>query len=524
MARYNQSHADSKSLLCRPLKADEWHDTYLVEVVRDHGIKQPSANDVNWIRSRTRTTKTTALRDPCQVRLVISGYPLYAGVPVPDWAAYSRFGPTRYCPHCLIDDGYFLARWRLNGYQICSRHRCFIKRDLQLFLVPSGHAAKSRKTLSQMSDAELLEGAKCCTPDELMIHQSVWGEFEHLVCRASPTAIESEKMGSQAAWSILTWSLIDRVARINCSRLSRRTFVGPVEGIAEYLRSNNLKVSASRSGVLALFRDLTEHQTYAGGLRHIQRIDRMEKQKPSLVSSVNLEALLQAIQAARPEIGIRPRVGTKCFVQDDQRGTSVHQLSKVLGVSGVTAGKWARSGLIRTEDRSNVPHPRLRFVPPDEVRALLHLRRSLLTREEFCELHSLDEDTVHILYDGGVLQTIEYARCRYITKESASNLVLRLELQCAPCDEQEPKLKWPLFGPEVKAVACNNAERMSLLKAAAAGEVRLFRSLNRPGLSSFFVGVDAMAWLRRRARHLRTKHLRFAAERAAGGDSLFRDH
>ncbi|MCM3565506.1 hypothetical protein [Hydrogenophaga intermedia] len=377
-----------------------------------------------------------------------------------------------------------------------------------------------------MSEAALLESAKYCTPDELMIHQAVWGDFEQLVCKTSPTAIESEseKLGSQAAWSILTWSLIDRLARINCSRLSRRTFVGPVEGIAEYLRSNNLKVSASRAGVLALFRDLREHQTYAGGMRHIQRIDCMEKQKPSLVSSVNLELLLQAIQAARPEIGIKPTVGTKCFVQDDQRGMSVHQLSKVLGVSGVTAGRWARSGLIRTEDRSNVPHPRLRFVPPDEVRALLHLRRSLLTREEFCELHALDEDTGHMLYKGGVLQTIDYARCRYITRESASNLVLRLELQCAPCDEQESMFMWPLFGPELKTVARKNTERMSLLKAAAAGEVRLFRSLNRPGLSSFFVGTDAMAWLRHRIRHLRTKHLRFAAEGAAGGDSLFRDH
>ncbi len=102
--------------------------------------------------------------------------------------------------------------------------------------------------------------------------------------------------------------------------------------------------------------------------------------------------------------------------------------------------------------------------------------------------------------------------------------MLRLELQCAPLDEQEPKLKWPLFGPEVKTVACKNPERMSLLEAAAAGEVRLFRSLNRPGLSSFFVGVDGMAWLRRRVRHLRTKHLRFATERAAEGDNLFQDH
>jgi hypothetical protein len=524
MAQYNQSHADSASLVCRPLKADEWHDTYLVDVVQDHGIKRPSANDVNWIRSRTKTTKTTALRDPCQVRLVYSGYPLYADVPAPDWGAYSRFGPTRYCPHCLIEDGYFRARWRLNGYQICSRHRCFIKRDLQLFLVPNGYTLKSGKTLSQMSEAELLGGAKYCTPDELMIHQAVWGDFEQLVCGASPTAIESEKIGSQAAWSILTWSLIDRVARINCSRLSRRTFVGPVEGIAEYFQSKNLTVLASRSGVLAFFQDLKEHPTYAGGMRHIQRIDRFERQRPSLVSKTNLEQLLQTILAARPEIGIRPTVGTKCFVRDDQRGMSVHQLSKVLGVSGVTAGKWARLGLIRTEDRSNVPHSRLRFVPPAEVRALLLLRRSLLTREEFCELHALDVDTGHMLYNGGALQTIDYARCRYITKESASNLMLRLELQCAPLDEQEPKLKWPLFGLEVKTAACQNSERMSLLNAAAAGEVRLFRSLNRPGLSSFFVGVDAMAWLRRRVRHLRTKHLRFAAESAAGGNNLFQDH
>lgn len=524
MAQYNQLHEESESLVYRPLKADEWNETYLLDIAQDHGVKRPSWNDVNRIRPRTKTIERAALRDPRHVSMVNSGYPQYAGLPAPAWASASRLCPLRYCPHCLIEDSYFRARWRLNGYLICSRHRCFIKRDIQLFHIPGGRFQKSKKSFGPLIEDELLEGAKYCTPDELEIHQAVWGNFEQRLRGESPSAEEIETTATQAAWSILTWSLIDRVARINCTRLSRQTFVGPVAGIASFFQSNNLEVSASHVGVLAFFRHLTEYQTYAGGIRHLQRIDRFEKQGPSLVSIAKLEVLLQAVQAARPEIGTKRTVGDKCFVRNDQRGMSVYRFSKILGISDVTAGKWARCGLIRTESRSNVQNSRLCFVPPDEVKAFRHLRRSLLTREEFCVQHALDEDAGHTLYHAGVFHTIDFARCRYITKESVSNLMLRLELQCAPLDELHPRLKWPLFGTEVKTVAYQNSERISLLNAAAAGEVRLFRSLSSPGLSSFFVGVDALAWLHRRVKHLRTKHVRSAAMNVADCDRLFHDH
>jgi hypothetical protein len=513
-------------LVCRALKPDEWHETYLADIAREHGVRRPTSTDVKWLLYRTNTLRLgqqEAEGDAHLVHMLNGGYPRYGGSHVPKYAGFSRFTAARYCPYCILEDRYHRGRWRLKDYLICTRHKCFLKLDPSVLASLDAQTCRGSRPLSEFSEAELLVGTQDSSSDELRVHQLIWGELERCLEGIPPSELQNKAVGDLVAWSILSWSLIYRVARIYFHRVKSQPFKGPLECIVNFFDATGFEIGASRAGVLIFFRCLNAHPTYAGAMRYLREIQRMERARPSLLSRVNFDSLYEAAVGARPEVCVKPPAYRACFVREDGLGMSFKLFGKLIGVSGATVALWARSGRIQTEKRSNKANSQADFIPAREVDAHLRFRRALITKEEFIRANGLSLGTGEVLYKSGILRTVSYAHCCFVVKESISNLMLRLELQSAPSEQGVSKIRMSLLGQEVSSIAWVASDLIALMEAAIAGDLRIFRSLERSGLSSFEIDDQGLTWLLRRIKHRRTKYLRATEAEAAASTSLFEE-
>lgn len=525
MSEYKHYRLALPPLVCRALKPDEWHETYLADVAREHGVRRPTSKDVKWLLLETNTLNVgqrEAAGDAHLQHMLNSGLPRYGGVHVSMHAAFSRFTPARYCPYCALEDRYHRGRWRLKSYLICSRHRCFLKLDPSVLASLGTHACKGSRPLSEFSEVELLGGTRSCSSDELRVHQSFWGELENRLELFSPNELQEKQAADLIAWSVLSWSLLDRVAHIYHNRVTNKPYKRPLESIVSFFNSTELEVSPSKTGLLKFFGCLKAHSTYAGALRHLRVFQRQESARPSLLSRIDLDALYEAAVGARPEVCVKPQAYKACYVGKDGLGMSMKKFGQTIGVSGATAAMWVRAGRIQIESRFTRSNSQVAFVPAREVEAHLRFRRSLVTKEEFCRSNGLGRTAGEVLYASGLLRTISYAHCRYVVRESVSNLILRLELQSAPAEHVVSKIRLPLFGLKVGAIARGSSNVISLIDACMAGQVRVFRCLEQPGLSSFYIDEQGLCWLRQRIKHRRTKHVRASEAEASATFALFK--
>lgn len=511
-------------LVCRALKPDEWHETYLADIAREHGVRRPTSTDVKWLLYKTNTLtlgQKEAAGDAHLLRMLNSGYPRYGGIHAPMHAAFSRFIPTRYCPYCTVEDRYHRGRWRLKNYLICSRHQCFLKLDPLVLGSLDTQTCKGSRPLSEFGEAELLVGTRSCSSDELRAHQCFWGDLEHRIELLSPNDLQKEEAAELVAWSVLSWSLLDRVTHIHHDRIINKPYKRPLESIVDFFNSSELEVSPSMAGLLKFFGCLKAHQTYAGALRHLRVIQRQETARPSLLSRIDFDSLYEAAVGARPEVCVKPPSYKACYLGKDGLGMSFKKFGQTIGVSDVTVAMWARTGRIQTENRASRSESQVAFVPAPEVEAHLRFRRSLVTIDEFLRSNGLGRRVGAVLYRSGLLRTVSYAHCRYVVRESISSLILRLELQSAPAEHVTSKIRLPLFGQKLGRIAWVASDLIALIEASVAGEVRVFRCLDRPGLSAFDIDYEGLGWLFRRIKHRATRRLRASEAEAIAISSLF---
>lgn len=268
-----------------------------------------------------------------------------------------------------------------------------------------------------------------------------------------------------------------------------------------------MQVASSTDGVVEFFRGITEYQAFSGGLRRLAQITSAEKQIPSIFSTINLEPLLQRVSCMRPEFMTRPQAGSNCFSSSDGRGMSIAEFSKLIGISAGTAGVWVQKQTLKSEERVQSTTSGLRFVPHHLLKDFLRSRQRLITRDDFCKYHALDVGTAKLLCSSGLLQTVEYGWCRFVTIASVSSLMLKLELQSTPVEQGQGDALFGLFSSEVRFACLNPWEHISLVRASVSGDVPLFRSLSAPGLCSFSINAEGLLWMRRRRQRQSTRNL-----------------
>src|SRR5471032_133070 len=100
-------------------KADEWIETHLVRIARANGLRYPSMSDIERLR---------AIAVELGPRAESSEHDYLADLPT--WAKKKAGSPIRYCPACFQEERFVRARWRLKGFEMCTKHNLHLKTGL----------------------------------------------------------------------------------------------------------------------------------------------------------------------------------------------------------------------------------------------------------------------------------------------------------------------------------------------------------------------------------------------------------
>lgn len=488
-------------LVRRSMKKDEWWDSYFFDVVRAHGVAQPNRRDADSMRRLFPWRQMPDSGKPADDRVersAPSGFPFNnLEAVVPTWAAFSTFTPIQYCPHCLIEDRYLRARWRLSSLRICLVHGCLLKRDMQIPHFTRINMQGNLLSYWDASNTDLLKDIEYCSAAELKAFSSVWGEADKTLREGVTSGVCREEVEKRVAWAIVTWAALEQLMRSDCFDLDRRSELGirPTHSIAKFVEQSNLQVCASFDGIKGMHQALGQGVSCFGTSLTLRKIFEKEQKSTSLVSRLRIDLLLREI-----EIAVSQDESWSFF--DDRgrggklEGMKLKEIASLLAVSEPEVLAFiCKSALVDVCRTRLGPYFR---VPHKHVKNALRWRAKQADLDELQKTHGLDLEAALSLLKSGLLQTERYEWWQLIKTSSLSGLVSKLELHCAPMHESAGLELCGLFSPKAREVAGRSLGFVDLVSAVIQGELPLFRSLEKPGLSSFFVTEKALLGLRRR--------------------------
>lgn len=484
-------------LVHRYMKADEWRESYLLDVVRAHGVMQPKRHDADNVRRYLPLRRVSGSASPADERIdeaALRGYPQYAGTVVPTWAAFSAFTPIQYCPHCLIEDRYLRARWRLSSLHICLVHGCFMKRDMQIPRFTQIRKPGNYLSYWDASNADLLQDTEYCSAAELKVFASVWGTADQALREGAASGLSREDVAEEVAWAIFTWSTLETATRNYCFGIGDRRipYVGPIQSIATFVDQFSLPVSPSFNGIKGLFRSLGRRASFSDTRQRLVWMLDNEQKSPSLVSRLRIDLLLREIELVLPQDAM-------WSFYDDRglggglEGVKLRDLAQLLEVSQSEAVAFVRNSSLADVCLTRLgPYFR---VPQKRMKDVFRWRAKRADLDEFQKMSGLDLEAALRLTQSRNLQTEEYAWWRLITINSLSCLLTKLELHCSPLGDSAGRRVCGLFSQEAREIAARAFDDAGLIQAVLQGKLPAFRSLDKPGLSSFFVTEEDLRGL-----------------------------
>lgn len=489
-------------LLRRELKPDEWPESYLASVVRENGVRRPWRYHIELIRDvlpwyRVDGQETAGI-DQVAWSVRRDARPRYGQAPFPKWASCTQYAVIRYCPLCLVDQRYVRARWRLLELPVCTLHGCYLKTNLAEPALTVGYKREDRLHLADATDEQLLVEAVCCLPQEFRHVRDVWAPFER-AAEASVDPYTDDALGHLAAWTLLAWRLIEKVTRAHTRQVRKATSHGLLADIVLLFADASLTMAPSREGVQRFLLGLRENVHFKAALNCLRQLMTAEQTERTVLSGLPLAELHDALVAAAPHLPVGTKPGELVFRDERSRAISRSQALDELGVSERLFDDWIRNGKIRQIDIRRLGAKRFIFVGREDVRRVRRLLLSLVNVEDFLTEHGTDWPTYFALRKEGLVHPVQMGDRRYLARSELLALSAQLELLAAPMDTLTG-IGVPLFNETMVERAVRQTNYGDLVRAALDGRFPVYRNLAAPGLSSFVVDVQAMAWLRSRRR------------------------
>lgn len=498
--------ANAVPLLRRPLQPDEWPESYLAAVVRQNGVRRPWIYHVDQIRYLLPWYRVGGRDTDCIDRLTLpharDGWPSYGHAPLPRWAALQRRAPLRYCPICMSRSRYVRTRWRLSGLTVCTLHGCFLKSDLAEPALTMVYKRDGFLHLADATDEELLAEAVCCLPEEFRVVREVWGPLE-IAAEASPRPFSDDTLGQLAGWTVLAWRLVDQVAGAHVRQIRKTISRGALADAAQLFRDAGLTIAPNREGIQAFLHRLTENVHYKAALGCLRRLMATEQIETTVLAQLPLAQLHDALVAAAPQLAVATKAGEIVFREERERALSRNQAKEELGVQDPVIDRWIRTGAFRNVEYRQLGTKRFVFISREDVRRARRFQLSLIYVEDFLAEHGVDWPTYFSLRRSRLIAPVQVGDRRYLSRGALSDLASRLELLSAPAEQLKgPRL--PLFGQAAVRLSRSAGRYGDFVRAALEGRFAVFRDLGRPGLSTFLVGSDGIAWLSRQGRRSAT--------------------
>ncbi|MCY4745697.1 hypothetical protein NYO99_12005 [Pelomonas sp. UHG3] len=490
--------AQVQPLVRRQLGPDEWSETYLADLVRRHGVRQPWKNHLDQIRGALPATASAGhwreepSTEPNERVLRADGIPRYGGHLPPAWSVSDRAGRIRYCPMCISEQRIICARWRITALSVCTLHGCWLKDDLVEPAVTGSYSDPGRMRLAEATTEKLLAGAHCPLAGHEVV-RATWGSFERKATESTDPS-GNQALAQQLACAMLLWRLLTGMATVHRRQVAKRRKVCLIEDVGEVVRALGLCVDPSVDGIARTFRQITSKTYLLAAERVIAHTIEEEAKTKSLLSLLPLRSLHEAAVAADPALEIPTKPGALVFREEKQSYYSRNEALERLGIAEPALSAWVRRGVIKDVITRQLGRKPFVFLSRTEVDRLSRELNRLVPVEQFISEVSIDWSAYFALRRGGLLNPIILGDVRHLMRPNVTATQLAFENAAKPAERHDAGAM-PLFSEQCVKAAGGQGAFVDLLKAVLGGRVALARDLSRPGWSSFLLPTESLAAL-----------------------------
>lgn len=468
------------SPLRTPRQQDEWIETYLGRAAREYGLPRPWRPDLEALRS----TLPLIHAGPDD------GRPVYGVEVLPVWAAVGRQAQIRVCAQCFLQGRYVRARWRIPFLTACTIHGTVLKDGLVEPAITNAYKRPDKRTVSDVTEDELMDGAACPTPVGLNYVRMIWRPFEQAVCLDEAPGVIADRL----AWALLAERLVDAAVTAHRGPDYPTRDVPRHEHRGWWLSKERQHITPDRAGVLAFLLEQGGSSRRRAILAALARLIGDECRKRTIMSRLPLVELRERLLALAPT-GERPGSGALPRALHPPGCKSFEAVEAILGCPPNMLYLMLQEGHFDGVKRIQFGRKRYIFVPDAEVDRVRRLFATYVTFPELLEELTIDRRAYWALHDAGFMPPIELGSWRRYRRQDISSLLSRLDNASRPVQASDVGLQ-PLMGDWLHMRHRPRACIAQILTDILEGRVPLFKRLDKEGLQAYFVGPSAPLRLR----------------------------
>jgi len=497
-----------KLLLRRPMRPDEWGESYLADLIRLNGVLEPKTQLVDRVRSSLPwypvPGRPSVSVDRFSLESPISGRPEYGNRDLPRWATLHRRTAPRYCPLCMVESRYIRTRWRISMLPICTLHGCYLKKELADPALTVKHKNLGLRSLFEASDEQLMEGAVCCLPAELAVARMVWEPLERAAEACAQPHADSA-LAERAGWTVVAWHLLGRVANIHRLQTHRQAGSNALSNITNFMAAGRARISPSQQGVRAFVLDITDRAQCRAIAQCLRALIAHDCNKGCVLSRASMTELYDALQAASPQMAARSTHYERQFREEGVQALRRQHAIDYLGIGKTEFDGWMKKLLLPNVTVFKTGKHQFKLFGRADLKQAKHYWHSLISVEDFLAEQNIDLPIYQALCNQRILKPEKLGHRHYLRRRDLSTLACRLELICRPAAKQGTNRRYPLFGAITFPPKCRAETIGAFVHAALEGRFPVYRCLHLPGLSSFYVGDKGLAWIHNCAAAGRTR-------------------
>lgn len=450
---------------------DEWQETYLGRLARANGLERPWRLDLDRIRGWVGGTDSATGVE-------------YGDVVLPGWAVLGRAAQIRYCPACLVEERYIRSRWRVSGFDVCTRHHIRLKGGLVEPAITANYKRPGRFCTHSIPTAEVWDGAVCPMPGERAFADAIWGPFER-ACE------ESYDAAPHLAWAILAEKVLEAaVLSVRGTWYPTRDCIRTLHR-ATWLAAADQTLSASYEGVMNFMRALKLNVQRRAVSRCLKAIMREEDRLPTILSHLPLRALLDGLLASSPDMHMNDGRGALSRERHPADHLSFEKAVATIGCSELYLALFIRNGCFSSVKHIREGRKRYTFIHQSEVEACRRWYKQCLRVDDVLSFLEIDRRGYWTLLDSGMLRPFRlgHGTCWHHFTDVAS-LLCKLNDVARPC--RSGVGLFPLMGDWLYRRGRSRKAMVQVLHEIQRGEVPVYRRLDRGGLAAYYVDRRAI--------------------------------
>ncbi|VVE80355.1 hypothetical protein PSP31120_02582 [Pandoraea sputorum] len=468
--------------LCRPSPySDEWSETYLFRVARANGIYRPRMSDIERLRPTLGSTASSRS----------DGYPVWSPSTLPRWSVVTRVNPIRYCPQCMVECRYIRARWRLTRLDVCTLHGVRLKDDLAEPVMTKGYRQPEKHFITEVTDEQLWEGALCPMPCEMRHARRLWSGFERLLNSGN-----NAEAFDELVCILFLEAMLDAIAT-TYEEPGLEAFQAPRSAqIAELVDRFQFPVEPSLDGIERFLMHIERPSHRIAVLMRLRRMLLDEPMRPTCLSTLPIAELRQSFLMERCTVP-RPR---KQSVVSPARDVPEGYISFDAAVVLIGCPSEMLRHLIHhdvIQDSRTVLHGirRHTYLPERAVKECRRWYASLVTPRQVARELCVDYRAYAALRSMDILRPIVVENSQYFRKTDLVGVCRKLE-DISHLHPGDTVRTYSLFGDWMAWRGGTKALSLKIVRDVFNGNIPVYRKLDCPGLSAYFVDETAVRRLR----------------------------